>query len=310
MAYQSIILSDPVTGLSSTIRPRPGVAVTSLDVQPAVRAVVNSVVGGDGTRDTTRFLDAAAVTVSLRLSAPSPGVSPEAFLDEIGALCAPYARPVLVVTNDQWATPRQLAVRFDSRTAPVDNPFFTDVAISWKVPSGAWQGTAQLEYDIPASVSSLDGAHFTSAGAHFTSVGLHFRASTTSSDMLVAVPGTLKPPWKCRLYGPCTGPKLANDTTGGDIRFTDALVLGAGEYVELDSAARTANFLSDPGQPRLSLLDFAATTWWDLLPAGGGYGSGYGVAYPPPATSNLIRYHPTSGSGSGAVLTFLPAWLA
>jgi hypothetical protein len=286
--------------------------VTAFDVQPAVRAVTNPVVGADGTRDITQFADAAAVTLSLRLFTPDGGGSPEAFLDEISALCSPFVRASLIVTNDKWPEgTRQLGVRFDSRTAPVDNPITTDVAISWKVPAGVWAATAQTEYDLPALIPPASGAHFTNVGVHFTNVGLHFPASTTSSPSMVVVPGTMNPPWKARLYGPCTGPALANDTTGGDIRFTSALVLAAGEYVELDSAARTANFLSDPLQPRLQFLDFGNTKWWQLQPggAGGGYGAVYGTTYPAAATGNLIRYHPVSGGASGAVLTFTPAWL-
>lgn len=292
--YTAISLVDAASGLSCVIKPRDGVAATTLDVQPAVRAVSNPVAAGDGTADLTQYTDAAAVTLTVRLWNPDSGGSPEAFLDEIGPLLAPHRRPSLVVSNDQWTTDRQLTVRFDSRTAPVDNPVSTDVAISWKIPSGCWTDLAESQFGLPALLSTTTGLHVTDTGLHLVAgAGISLAASSSPSSSLIAVPGSLRPPWTAKLYGPCTGPKLTSDTLGLDIVFTDDLVLAAGQYVELDSAARTANLLSDPSQSVLQKLDFAATTWWTLEPG----------------LTNEIRYHPTSGAASGAVLTFNPAYL-
>jgi hypothetical protein len=250
------------------------------------------VAGGDGTVDVTQFTDAAAVTLTIRLW--NGAQSPESLLDELAPLLAPWRRPALVVSNDQWPGDRQLVVRFDSRTAPVDNPVSTDVAISWKIPSGCWTATSLTEFDLPALQDPTTGLHITDTGLHFAAgSGIRFPAASSPSPSLVAVPGSVRPAWKARLYGPCTGPKLTSDTLGEDIIFTDSLVLAAGQYVELDSAARSANLLSDPAQSQLSKLNFPATDWWTLEPG----------------ITNLIRYHPTSGAASGAVLTFSPAWL-
>src|SRR5882724_7910541 len=254
-------LADPVSGLSSIIQPRDGVSVMTLDVQPGVRAQSDPVPGGDGENDVSEFLAAAALTL----------------------------------TNDQWASPRTLTLRFDSKTAPVDNPVSADVAISWKVPSGVWQDAAPVEYDLAALLAPTGGLHLAAgSGLHSVPVtGVHLTASSGLSPSLVTVAGSAPPPWKAKLYGPCVGPKLANDTAGLDIAFLDSLVLAAGQYVEI-SSGRTANLLSDPAQSQLGLLDFAHTSWWALQPG----------------VTNFIRYHPTSGAGSGAVLTFSPARLA
>jgi len=293
MTYTGISLVDAASGLSCVIKPRDGVAAVTLDVQPAVRAVSSSVAGGDGTRDLTQFADAAAVTLSLRLWAGSTGPAPEEFLDEISPLLAPHRRPALVVSNDRWTSPRVLTVRFASRPAPVDNPVSTDVAISWSVPAGCWTDSAVTEYDLPALLDPTTGLHVTPAGLHVTKAGIRLPAVTSPSPSLVAVGGSVRPAWKARLYGPCTGPRLASDTLGADIVFTSGLVLGAGQYVELDSAARTANLLSDPAQSQLGKLDFAKTDWWTLEPG----------------VTNQVRYHPVSGAASGAVLTFSPSYL-
>jgi len=295
VTYTSMTLADPVSGLSSIIQPRDGVSVMTLDVQPGVRAQSDPVPGGDGENDVSEFLAAAALTLTLRLFTSAAGFTAEDFIDEIMPLLAPFRRPVLTVTNDQWASPRTLTLRFDSKTAPVDNPVSTDVAISWKVPSGVWQDAAPVEYDLAALLAPTGGLHLAAgSGLHSVPVtGVHLTASSGLSPSLVTVAGSAPPPWKAKLYGPCVGPKLANDTAGLDIAFLDSLVLAAGQYVEI-SSGRTANLLSDPAQSQLGLLDFAHTSWWALQPG----------------VTNFIRYHPTSGAGSGAVLTFSPARLA
>jgi hypothetical protein len=289
-----MVLADAVSGLSSVLQPRDGVSVMTLDVQPGVRAQSDAVPGGDGENDVTQFLGSAAATLTLRLwTSAATGLTPEDFLDEIMPLLSPARRPVLTVTNDQWAAPRTLTLRFDSKTAPVDNPVSTDVAISWKVPAGVWQDAAVVEYDVNAQVASATGLIMTvTTGLRMQpTTGLDIPpVSTSGGDTMAVAVGSASPPWTARLYGPCTGPKLANDTTGGDIVFTDSLVLAAGQYVLLDSAARTALLLSDPAQSQLGLLDFAHTSWWRLAPG----------------VTNLIRYHPTSGAGQ-AQLIFFPA---
>lgn len=295
MAFTTITLTDAASGLSSVIRPRDGVAAASLDVQPAVRAVADPVAGADGTRDITQLMDAAAVTLTLVLSPAASGARMEDFLDEIAPLLAPWRRPALICGNDRWTGLRQLTVRFDSKTSPVDNPETMSLALSWKAPAGCWTAVTPSEFDLPASFSSTTGLHMkpTTGLTVTATTGIDMPASNVPSASNVAVAGSLRPPWIARLYGPCTGPKLANDTTGEDFIFTDQLVLAAGQYVELNFAARTANYMSDPAQSQLSKVDYANSSWWTLEPG----------------ITNVLRYHPTSGGSAGAVLTFTPAWM-
>ena len=286
-----MVLADAVSGLSSVLQPRDGVSVMTLDVQPGVRAQSDAVPGGDGENDVTQFLGSAAATLTLRLWTSAAGFTAEDFLDEIMPLLAPFRRPVLTVTNDQWAAPRTLTLRFDSKTAPVDNPVSTDVAISWKVPSGVWQDALAVEYDVNAQAASTAGLIMTvTTGLRVqVTIGIDIPPSSTAGDTLAVAVGSASPPWTAKLYGPCVGPKFANDTAGLDIAFLDSLVLAAGQYVEI-SSGRTANLMSDPAQSQLGFLDFAHTTWWRLAPG----------------VTNLIRYHPTSGGGQ-AQLIFFPA---
>lgn len=293
MTFTSMTLTDAASGLSAVLMPRDGVAVMTFDLQPSVRAVSEERVGGGGTVDTTTNLSEAALTLTLRVI--NDVLPLEQLLAGLGPLLSPARRPALVCEDDQWLAPRQLTVRFDSKTAPVDNPVTTDVAISWKVPAGAWEDAAATEYIIGASAPSTTGMRFTvTTGMTFTATtGMTFPASTSAADSLVTNPGDLPAAWTARLYGPCTGPKLYNDTSGLVLAFTDSLVLGAGQYVEVDVAARTARLLSDPASGRLQDLDFAVSDWW-LLEAG----------------TSLLRYAATASSpGAAAVLDFTPRYV-
>lgn len=295
MAYTSLTLTDPVSGLSSVIMPRDGVTAASLDLQPAVRTVSDPNPGADGTSDKTTLMDAAAVTLTLILWPGSGGLRMEDFLDEIMPLLAPFRRPNLIATNDQWSGPRQLALRFDSKTGPVDNPDTMVLALSWKAPSGVWTESTVSEFDLPASFEATTGLHIkptTGLPVHQV-IGITMPASNIPSATLVTVAGSLRPAWTARLYGPCTGPKIANDTTGDDFIFTDDVVLLSGQYIELNSAARTANYMSDPAQSRLSNVDYQNSVWWRLEPG----------------ITNTLRYHPTSGGAAGAVLVFANEWM-
>lgn len=295
MTFTTITLVDAASGLSFAIRPRDGVAAGTLDVQPAVRVVSDPVAGGDGERDRTTLMDAAAVTLSLVLYPAADGDRMEDFLDDIAPLLAPWRRPALICDNDRWDGPRQLTVRFDSKTGPVDNPDTMSLALSWKAPAGCWTAVTASDFDLPASFEATTGLHMTATTGLDVkpTAGIDMPASDVPSAANVTVAGSLRPPWVARLYGPCTGPKLTNDTTGQDFIFTNDLVLAAGQYVELDSAARTANLLSDPALSQLENVDYANSSWWTLEPG----------------LTNVIRYHPTSGGSAGAVLTFTPAWI-
>jgi hypothetical protein len=74
--------------------------------------------------------------------------------------------------------------------------------------------------------------------------------------------GTRPTPPILRVYGYCSTPRVQLLSTGEEIVLTGEV--GAGDYLELDCAARTVklNGLTS----RLNLLDFTGTSWWELPP--------------------------------------------
>ncbi|HEY5985812.1 MAG TPA: hypothetical protein VIV12_05420 [Streptosporangiaceae bacterium] len=289
----SITLSDPARGLSSVVWPRAGIAYQGHEVTAAVREVAQDSANADGQFDTTQWLSSAAVTLNLVLYSGT-----RALLDEIAQYLLPWTRPYLIVDDGEWAAPRRIQLRFDSHSHPIETGVGAQrkVQYAWKAPRGLWEDTARQVFEIAADVPDTTGLAFTAAAgvAVTAALGYRFPASTASGDTLAAVGGNARPDWKAKLYGPAVGPKLSRDDTGQSVVFKDSLVLQAGQYVELDSAALSALLLSDPDASRLADLDFGQTKWFPLDP---------GV--------NKLRYHATSGTAAGSVceLTVTPVWM-
>lgn len=294
MTYTAISLTDPVSGLSVPILPADGVSAQILDVAVPARAVTEDRVAAHGSYDTTRYLSAAAVSLSLLLY---PGVTqtPEKFWDAIGPLLNPGLRPALVVANDQWPTgPRQLTVRYDSTAKPFSDPTNWPVQISWQAPAGVWESAALTTAVIQSLIASTTGFEFGSSGAVITSAGYVFPATSQPSPSQVISAGNATSQWQALLYGPCTGPRLANDSTGQTIEFGTGLNLNLGDYVLLDSATQSAQLNSDPSPSAsvLQFLNFATSDWWLVQPG-----------------LNILRYYPASADpGSQAQLSFRAAW--
>lgn len=288
-----IILGDDDRGLYSVIKPRDQIAFQGLAVNGAVREVSDPVTGGDGAWDQTQYADTAGVTLALRVWGQFRGI-----LDELAQYCVPYARPYLQVRDDEWTGDRLLRLRYDSMHADIvtGTGLTRAVGLQWKVPAGVWEAADETEYWVTGAGAGGEGLHLDAAsGLHASAAnGVVLKASLVPADVLVNVAGTMRPPWKCKLYGPCTGPALYNDSTGEAIVFTSSLSLSAGQYVELDSLARSAYLNSDPAASRLTYLDYANSRWFSLSPG-----------------ANLIRYAPVSVSpGANADLTFSARWSA
>jgi hypothetical protein len=205
-------------------------------------------------------------------------------------------RPALIVDDDQWAAPRQLTVRFDSITNPIvtGNGRRRDVQVSWTAPAGVWEA-APVSAVIGAYIASSTGLSIDPPPGGYTigaqPGGLVIASTSAASPSQVLNPGGKKVQWTALLYGPCTGPAFASDTTGQQIVFTSDLVLNPGDYIALGSD-HTAYLNGDVTQSVADSLDFPDTGWWLVQPG-----------------MNVLRYFPqTAGPGAVAVISFSPAW--
>jgi hypothetical protein len=94
---------------------------------------------------------------------------------------------------------------------------------------------------------------------------LSWGASSSSGSIFAVNAGTFPTPPVFRIDGPVTNPSVENITTGEKLALSadGGLVVGAGEFVELDTDARTV--LLGGTASRYSKLS-ADSTWFDLKP--------------------------------------------
>jgi len=203
-----------------------------------------------------QFYDAAGVVISTLYAATPPVNSTTAWTQHTGSVTAPAGAANCRKVSTAVAT-----------AAAAEQHYFDDESLQ--------PGSAGVQVN--------------------DALGFRFPASTAQADMLITASGTLRPRWTARLYGPAVGPKLTRDDTGQTFDFTDALVLGPGQYVELDFRAQTARLLSDPNQSVMGLVNFASYDWFPL----------------DPGQAARMRYHATSGTapGSVALITAYPVWM-
>lgn len=282
----SVRLVDGDREMNLLPRQDQGVFLQSLDApMPAVREVAEDRTDDDGTRDTTLLFGARACSIELLVTQNVRTVE-----DELMRYLHPRTRPYLVVEDDGWAQARRLALRVDQFGAPLGVDLPRDVRkvqVQWKCPDGIWEADDLTPENVNADIATTTGRTYT------RSYPLVYPATLSTGAATVTNLGAVPSHFTAKLYGPCSGPSLRNETTGEEITFTSSLVLAAGEYVEISTRDRTAYLLSLTDQSRLSYIDFAATSWWRIEPG-----------------DQQIRYAPASvTSGAMAAISYRPAWL-
>lgn len=256
---------------------------------PAMREVTESRTDDDGDRDTTALFGGRAV--SLELVVVDERASTEVLLDQVKRFLHPRSRPYLHVTDDGWGEERRIRLRVDQWDEPYEGygaSHSRPVQLQWKAPDGVWEAADLTSVPVPADITT------DSTGLVFpVAFPVVFEPTMATGASLIANVGSVPAHFVARLYGPCTAPVLRNETTGEQIAFADSLALAAGQYVEIDTRARTAFAQSNTAVSRLTTVDFVTTSWWRLEPG-----------------DNQVRYAPADAdAGSQAVIIYRPAWL-
>lgn len=255
---------------------------------PDVREVTEDRTDDDGTRDTTSLFGARAVSVELLVTK-----NPRSIEDELSRFMHPRSRPYLVVADEGWSGPRRLRLRSSGMDAPleVDLPQrMRRIQAQWRAPDGVWESDDVSSSTVGADVDSDGGLSFP------VEFPLGWAATQASGVTLLSNIGSVPAHFTARLYGPCSGPRLINQTTGEEITFESSLTLAAGDYIEIDTRERTA-FLtvngSDSQVGRLNFVNFEVTSWWRIEPG-----------------QQAVRYAPPLASaGAAAVIEWRAQWL-
>ena len=118
-----------------------------------------------------------------------------------------------------------------------------------------------------AATADSDSTSRTTAGSGFTPpfTPPFTLGASTDGTLRATNDGSADASWTARLDGPLTNPVITNLTTGERLAFTanGGLDLSGGEYVEIDSAARSVLLAGTASRRSQLSLD---SRWWSLAP--------------------------------------------
>lgn len=257
-----------------------GFVISSVDLgNPTVRAVTDDLPGQDGSFDQTAYFSTRIVKLQGALVPTLAGASRAKVFDALAPYISPGARPILVYSTDADTAERCLDLRVDQWTNPIDHPLNASaLSVQWVGQPIAYDAEIN-EVDVPFATGSTAGFSFP------LTFPLTFPGgSFTGGNAFVITNGTY-PTWPTlRIFGPCTDPAvywldptLATDL-GIQVVFS-GLTIADGDYIEVDTQARTACLNGDSMASRYNFVDFANTSWSPLQPG-----------------QNLLRYAPASAS--------------
>jgi hypothetical protein len=246
-----------------------GYACTELDLggMGEVRDVTSNNPAADGITDRTLYMGARAMSADIR--AYGGTMSP----DEIGACFAPFmvpsARPELHYVLDRAGAPERFAVvRGAAYTWPVSGKRNRDIHLSWIAADPIVRDPLQKSAVAMAGSSTIAGRGYALTHNRIYPVG---GGAASSAEIRSAGDVVVRP--LLRLWGPITNPLITlTPTTGSDpagppakIAFIAGYLVGAGHYVDVDTAAKTAWLDGDPSQSVMAQVDWAQSVW-PILP--------------------------------------------
>lgn len=243
-----------------------GFVIESIDPgYAAPRAVVTDLPGQDGQRDDTAYFSTRTVQLTGAVVPTLAGASRTKAKDALAPFLAPNARPQLLYAFDEDTDTRSLTLRVGQWSNPIDHPVnATAFSVQFVCPDPISYGLLQREITVPLAAGAATGRAYPRTYPRAYS-------SAVPVDVAVATAGTY-PTWPLvRIYGPCQDPALTwvDPTTGAPIGVQvvfDGLTIADGDYVEVDTRARTAVEDGDPMANRYNFVDFSSTVWGPLQP--------------------------------------------
>ena len=257
---------------------------------PEVREVSSKRPSANGTFDYTSLFGAKAVSASIGMASELvPGATDQVLEDRLRLWVMPSVRAYLYyrfAAADDW---RRVFIRGAAASLGLNfvKNGFRIITLGWKAPDGVNESATETVETVNPGSSIEDGRDY----------DLVFDRTYPASAVIGAKPisnlGNAPVYPRVRIYGPCTQPRIENQTTGKALEFDASFSLLAGEFLEIDFQVGTVLLNGNPLNSRYQFVDFAASEWWDLIP---------GI--------NLIRFYPGSSSApSVAELRFRSAFI-
>jgi len=247
-----------------------GYIVRSLDLgDAATREVVNDAPDADGTIDSTQFIGARAITLTVRL-VPRNGFIPAVLERQLRAFTAPRLRPTMTITRDGIPVQR-VTLRRGPFNSPLQQATYQDITVQWFCPSGILESAIEHVANVYAA-----GTGVTAGRAYSLTFSRTYPASAPLGSSAIVNDGNSDAFPLIRLYGPFTNPVFDNVTLDKSLQFS-AMTIAAGQFVEINTRTKTIYADGNPAAPLYDKLDFPESKWWTLSPG-----------------SNVLRFHPAT----------------
>lgn len=238
--------------------PGSGVVVKNYDLGfPTAREDVQDLVGQYGTLDQTKHFGNRTVKMDVSVLDVA-GSTRHQTMDVLRLLCRPGGRPKLFVQCDGWAQQRVLTLRGTPASCVVGplNASYLEASLAWVVPTGAMTATSVSELQIQPVQTTAVGLSLP------LSFPLSFAPGTLSNMATATNSGTIGIPWVAKFYGQATNITITNRTTGATMVLNTSIA--SGNYLQIDSSARTALMNNTPGDSLFGSIDFTQSSWWML----------------------------------------------
>jgi hypothetical protein len=241
-----------------------GIAISKKDLgNPTVREVIYDHSDQDGSDDQTRFLSQRVVSLTGKCFG-IPGQSRSRAWLLLQPFLDPAARSTLFFQMDdddvQNLSLSNLRVSQYSKVA--SSPTAFDFSIQFKCDPAAY-GPFNASTFVPTGLAGAGRAYPLTFNRVYPSSGAGAPAVITSA-------GTFKTWPIYRIHGPCTNPYVSivvNNNTSQIIgQFGLLTTIPGGQYIEVDSHARTVLLGGVGGSSRYSTVDFANTNWVPMQP--------------------------------------------
>ena len=245
-----------------------GFIISTVDLGfAAPRAVTTDLPGIDGVFDETAYFSSRTIQLTGAI-VPAAGVgSRSAVMDTLAPFIAANARPTLVYSFDSDTPERRLDLRVGQWGNPIDHPTnATAFAVQWVCPSPFAYSAITNEVDIPFATGSPAGRVYNRTFPQTYPTG-----GFVGGDAIVTPMGTAASWATLRIFGPCTNQAVywLDPTTATDLGVQVVfigLTVADGDYIEVDTRAKTALLYADPMASRYSFVDFSNTAWGPLQP--------------------------------------------
>lgn len=285
MTITARLEADGLTSL--VLDPYAGFAIQALDLGDAVtRDVASNAPDADGTDDVTAYIGARTVIMSIALSPKLSHSTRDTLRNRLRAFTHPRLRPKLYMSID-GAAERVVTLRRGTWSDVMQSAGAARVTVQWVAPYGIIESGTLHQETANASTSGAEGGR-----AYDLIYDRAYAGGATIGQTAVINVGTADAYPILRVYGLCTNPVITNVTQGKSLAFT-GLTINAGEFLEINTRARTVYYLGNSADSRYDKMNFASSAWWTLSP---------GI--------NLINFTPaTFSTPSQTIIEYRDAWL-